>query len=201
MSTPATAAACAPSSPPTGVATEANSTAPIAVPIFSSDASPYSPYSPTAYPEAYAENSSADIHIAMVPENVTLLGMTYSLSRSITFLSMLDGFFLCVLSIFNVFWLFFLFGPISGYFGATRFNINLIYIYLFYYCLRIIGDLILAVVGYWWYFFAVVLDLFIFRYVLRYAALLRLMTAEDILLLTDAELVASLRPAGSSSEV
>lgn len=103
-----------------------------------------------------------------------------SLARSIGFLAAIDSIIIVLLGLFNYFWLFFLWGPLCGYYGAKRFIASYIYIYAFYWLLRVGIDLYAASFGYWWYIVSVIIDVFILRYVILFARLLRELTDDNI---------------------
>jgi hypothetical protein len=133
---------------------------------------PAAPGAATAYPTGFV----GAVYMTDVPDHVVT---TYSLARNIKFLALIDGTFLVILAIFNFFWFLFIWGPICGYYGAVKYQANLVSVYLFYWVLRIIGDLILSVLGYWWYIIALILDIYIARYVWYLSRILRTLTSEE----------------------
>ena len=150
---------------------------------------------------AYAEQPAPVIHIVTIPENLNQMLSAYAMARNIKFLALIDGTFLIILSIFNVLWFLFIWGPIFGYVGSVRYSVTFVNVYICYYILRILGDLLLALLGYWWYFFALVLDMFILRYVWYFRRLLSPLSAEQINQLLQPEFQVNLRNANDRGEI
>eukprot|EP01041_Mallomonas_annulata_P008807 gene8807-18230_t len=105
---------------------------------------------------------------------------TFALSRAIIFLSVLDLVFLVIIAIFNPFWLLYIWGPICGYYGATRFDITFTYIFLLYYAFRLVGDLTFFIMGFWWMIVPIVLTIWIVSFIWTYATYLNRLSPTDI---------------------
>jgi hypothetical protein len=189
---------------------------PVAIPVYAQSSQPYgydNAYGqPTsAYPiyggtyagpqaTAYAEAPTPVIHIVTIPDNLNQMLSAYAMARNIKFLALIDGTFLIILSIFNVLWFLFLWGPVCGYVGSVRYSLTFVNVYICYYILRVLGDLLLALLGYWWYFFALVLDIFILRYVWYFRRLLVPLSPEQINQLLQPEFQVTMRNAADRDD-
>jgi cytoskeletal protein RodZ len=142
---------------------------------------PAMPSAATAYPTGFV----GAVYMTDVSDHLV---STYNLARNIKFLALIDGTFLVILSIFNFFWFLFIWGPICGYYGSMKYRVSLVNVYLFYWVLRIIGDLILSVLGYWWYIIALILDIYIARYVWYLSRILRTLSSEEVVRLASGDL-------------
>lgn len=144
------------------------------------DSSPYAvtaqPYNPSIPPR----NTSTAIIVTRHNLQDDVFYPTISLSRSMRCLACVDIIVLLLLSLFSVFWLVFIWGPICGYFGASKYKLNLMYIYAVYWGLRLLIDVILASLGLWWNIISLIVDLFIMRYVWAFAKRLKQHTPEEL---------------------
>ena len=65
-------------------------------------------------------------------------------------------------------------GPICGYFGTSRFQIRLLYMYVLYWILRAVTDAaIVLIFGLWWFVISLLVDLYILRYIWQFCGLLK----------------------------
>mmetsp|Transcript_13461 Transcript_13461/g.20250 ORF Transcript_13461/g.20250 Transcript_13461/m.20250 type:complete len:203 (-) Transcript_13461:154-762(-) len=156
------------------------------VPVYAQSVSASSPN--TAYAQAYPPR--VNVVIAGNPGAGSLtesIIRTVSLSRSMRCLTTVDGIIVLLLSIFNIYWLFFLWGPVCGYIGATRFKLNFTYVYVAYWGLRLVFDLLYAALGYWWFIISLLIDIYILRYVWLYGTILKSLTEQELEYLRTAE--------------
>ena len=125
-------------------------------------------------------------HVAMIerhiPENVATV---YTLSRSLKCLTIIDIFTIIISSIFNLFWLFFLWGPLAGLYGVTKHQLYFVYCYAVYWVLRILFDLLYILSGYWWHLVLLIIDLYILRYVRFHIMALKSLTYDQLELLRE----------------
>lgn len=123
-------------------------------------------------------------HVAMIeqhiPENVATV---YTLSRSLKCLTIIDIFTVIISSIFNLFWLVFLWGPLAGLYGVTNHKLYFVYCYAVYWVLRILFDLLYILSGYWWHLVLLIIDLYILRYVRFHIMALKSLTYDQLELL------------------
>jgi hypothetical protein len=123
-------------------------------------------------------------HVAMIehqiPENVATV---YTFSRSLKCLTIIDTFTIIISAIFNLFWLFFLWGPLAGFYGVTKHQLYFVYCYAIYWVLRILFDLLYVLTGYWWHIVLLIIDLYILRYVRIHILALRSLTYDQLELL------------------
>jgi hypothetical protein len=124
-------------------------------------------------------SQGADLFIG-VPEHKLL--DTYSLSRAIRILAILDGCILLFLGCFgNIIWFLFIWGPGCGYLGAIKFDVRYIYVYIFYYVLRTAVDLAFVIMWrYLWLIFAAITDLILLYFVSLFASKLNSLSYSDI---------------------
>ena len=103
-----------------------------------------------------------------------------ALSRSMQCLAMVDLILLTILSFFNIFYLFGLWGPLCGYFGAKKYNPCLVYVWAGYWILHFLSDLILLLNGYWLFVISIGIDLYIFWYVSAFARALSALSPDEL---------------------
>jgi hypothetical protein len=115
-------------------------------------------------------------------ENILSL---YALSRTIKCLVIIDLLSIILSSIFNLFWLFFLWGPVTGYFGILKHHLYFVYCYVVYWILRILFDLLYILTGHWWYLLSLIVDLYILRYLRMYLRAYKRMSYEELEILRD----------------
>jgi len=90
---------------------------------------------------------------------------TYSLGRGVRVLALIDGMTLmfdCLL--FPIFFAL-IWGPLSGYLGATYFKFPFAAIYLVYYFVKMAADIMFILFGAWWFLIVLFIDVWIARWV------------------------------------
>ena len=102
-------------------------------------------------------------------------------ARSVKCLTVLDLCLILLLTIFQFSWIFLVWGPMCGYIGSRRYNLRLIYVYMFYWGLRALIDAVMAFgFGYLWFIVSFVIDLYIIRYIWQFCAILKAIPAESL---------------------
>lgn len=129
---------------------------------------PYTPYS-----DDQRRAASSSFYIIMpfrgASEFDEKMVMVAALSRSMKLLAIFDLVLLLILSIWNLIFLFGVWGPIAGFYGAKLFKAHLIYIYAAYWVLRAGFDLAIILYGGWWFILSLIIDLYIFSYIWTFA--------------------------------
>jgi hypothetical protein len=167
-----------------------NYTAGYAIPIYAESVQPVSNNggrntSPRSsnYPQSITIQTPS-FHVTMIeqqiPENVVTV---YTFSRSLKCLTIIDTITIVISSIFNLFWLFFLWGPLAGFYGVTKHKLYFVYCYAIYWILRILFDLLYVLTGFWWHIVLLIIDLYILRYVRIHILALRSLTSDQLELL------------------
>ena len=95
--------------------------------------------------------------------------MVSALSRSMKLLAIFDLVLLLILAIWNLIFLFGIWGPICGFYGAKRFSKHLVYIYAAYWVIRATFDFVIVLYGGWWFILSLIVDLYIFSYIWTFA--------------------------------
>lgn len=111
------------------------------------------------------------------------LARIIALSRSLRCLTIVDLATLIILSIFQLYWIFFLWGPLAGYYGVTRHRLYFLYCYIIYWVIRVVIDVLLILNGDWWYIISLIIDTYILRYVRIYTLNLKSLTDDQLELL------------------
>mmetsp|Transcript_28367 Transcript_28367/g.47947 ORF Transcript_28367/g.47947 Transcript_28367/m.47947 type:complete len:116 (+) Transcript_28367:1-348(+) len=95
-------------------------------------------------------------------------------------LAMFDLVLLCLLAIWNLFFLLGIWGPICGYYGAKLFKNHLVFVYAAYWAIRAVFDLAIVLNGSWWFILSLIIDIYIFSYVWTFARLLGTLTDAEL---------------------
>lgn len=145
---------------------------------------PYSPYTPyTPYNEEQRRAATSSYYIIMpfrdneFDENML---MAAALARSMKCLAIFDLVLLCLLAIWNLFFLLGIWGPICGYYGAKLYKNHLVFVYAAYWAIRAVFDLAIVLNGSWWFILSLIIDIYIFSYVWTFARLLGTLTDAEL---------------------
>jgi hypothetical protein len=140
---------------------------------------PYTPYS-----EEQRRAASSSYYIIMpfrggsdFDENMMMVS---ALSRSMKLLAMFDMVLLLIMSIWNLFFLFGLWGPVCGYYGAKFFKNYLVYIYAAYWVIRTVFDFALVMGGNWWFVLSLIIDVYLFSYIWTFARALGMLSEAEL---------------------
>jgi hypothetical protein len=106
-----------------------------------------------------------------------------ALSRSLKCMTIVDAITVIIGAIFNLFWVLFIWGPIAGFYGVTRHRISFLYVYVIYWIIRIVIDLVSIVRGFWWHIISLLVDVYILRYLRLHIFILRSLTPDQLQLL------------------
>jgi hypothetical protein len=140
------------------------------------------PYSPYSEEQRRAATSSYYVILPFRGANDfdEQMLMASALARSMKLLAIFDLVLLLLLSIFNLFYLLGIWGPICGYYGAKFFKNHLVFVYAAYWAIRTVFDFALVLSGYWWFILSLIIDMYIFSYVWTFARLLGTLSGGEL---------------------
>jgi hypothetical protein len=143
--------------------------------------SPHSPRTPSTTNIVFPE-SRITTHQNNENERTLLNNFmtVHNFTKTAKCLIIIDLISIILSSIFNLYWLFFLWGPICGYYGITKFRLYFAYCYGVYWILRILCDLLYILTGHWMHIVLILVDVYVLRYLRIYILALKTLSSREL---------------------